>query len=510
MKLACVLVLCLLCMSSLLPAAVSRALRIGVVNNTMPFVFVSPTGRLEGFDIDTMKALMQTEYLSNYSYEFDMYHSLSDLNKAMDNNQTDMAISALVPSDALTATYSSPYFNSGLQILVPANADATEPLSRALGTPLMAFLLLVYVLGLVVFAHAIWICERSANEDFRKPYLQGVFDGLYWCSLTAAMGGLGDKCPETVLGKICTILATFWGVLMTALVIAVISSSLNSAVSYDQVRGLSDLANHRVGVIQYRSALAYVQGHLAAEIITYDTLPEAIAALLSKKSKIFAIVDSAPMLVYLAQQPQYSGQVNVVGQVFAAERFAIAFPLNSPLVDLVNAALARYLGSSQAAVAYQAWFNPVQQQVAAVSGMADKAHVPDAWLVSLAWTCFCICVVMILTCLGQFVYRKYHRLGQSSAGEDEALLGQQEQATAAAMQLVLNRLAELTAVVQALQNQSVRSGTLTPPSPRELDKRRGKATSRRANTHSQYASLTRTLDATSIDSSPYVSLNGIN
>jgi len=108
-------------------------------------------------------------------------HSQNEQLQMVVRGDADLAISAIAmtPEREQLVDFSTPYFDSGLQIMVRAQSDAPlvatiqSVLSPAIGHILVAALLIGFLL-----ANALWLVERRSNPVFQHGYLRGVMEGL--------------------------------------------------------------------------------------------------------------------------------------------------------------------------------------------------------------------------------------------------------------------------------------------------------------------------------------------
>lgn len=81
------------------------------------------------------------------------------------------------------------------------------------------------LLGLV-FGSVGWFCEngvydpelrnfyRTGDDLARPSQFLSIWDGFYWAVTTMTTVGYGDMSPSTLGGKICGIIAMFFGLLV--------------------------------------------------------------------------------------------------------------------------------------------------------------------------------------------------------------------------------------------------------------------------------------------------------
>lgn len=207
----------------------------------------------------------------------------------------------------------------------------------AFATPLVKFIFSLFAIFLIMFAHCIWMCERWSNgKQFRKEYVEGVADGFWWAAVTTGTVGYGDKTPISPCGKLLTLSLMFWSLIMSSFIVAAVTSSLSSTIFFTGVQSVDELMAKRVGIIPGRASGIYARENVAAEFFVFDTLSQANEALVTER--IDAILEDVPHLVY---HSQFNHDTRVVGSVFFPHRYALAFPVGSPLLPLFNEAIDR-------------------------------------------------------------------------------------------------------------------------------------------------------------------------
>jgi ABC-type amino acid transport substrate-binding protein len=267
----------------------------------------------------------------------------------------DAAIAAITITKARdrAVDFTQPYFDSGLRILVKAEGD--HRLMDALDTipwATIGAILGAFVALMVVMAHVVWIVERRANEHFRRGYLKGIGEGLWAVALIVATGEHGDREGSRIVKRLIVFVMWLAGVVVIAQLTATVTSTQTVARLNSTIRGPEDLPGKRI---------ATVHGTAAADYLSQQGLPHQDVASaqagceLVLKGEVQALVFDAPTLQYLAAQ-QGDGALQVVGPLFAVQKYGIAVPDGSPLRKRINDALLEIYEDGHYQALYDKWF----------------------------------------------------------------------------------------------------------------------------------------------------------
>eukprot|EP01061_Rhynchopus_euleeides_P034219 TRINITY_DN57962_c0_g1_i1.p1 TRINITY_DN57962_c0_g1~~TRINITY_DN57962_c0_g1_i1.p1 ORF type:complete len:684 (+),score=249.41 TRINITY_DN57962_c0_g1_i1:407-2458(+) len=127
--------------------------------------------------------------------------------------------------------------------------DGADILYQVISTafPALAPPFFFLFLGIVVFSSMIYICEQGTYDKYAKKFyvsdahgnLQessfiSIPESLWWCLVTMTTVGYGDSYPKTVLGKTVGACAMMFGVMFSAMPIAIIGSTFT--VKWDEMK----------------------------------------------------------------------------------------------------------------------------------------------------------------------------------------------------------------------------------------------------------------------------------
>jgi polar amino acid transport system substrate-binding protein len=137
--------------------------------------------------------------------------------------------------------------------------------------------------------------------------------------------------------------------------------SVRTIVTVDQlqssIKGVSDLPGKKVATVADSTSAKYLQQQ-NIDAKAFPKIDDAYAALNStdESAKVDAIVYDGPILLYYAAHDG-KGKVQIIGNVFRKENYAIAMPTGSPYRKEVNSALLSVQEKGGYQEIYDKWFS---------------------------------------------------------------------------------------------------------------------------------------------------------
>jgi len=331
--------------------AQGKILRVAV-KPIAPFVF-KQEAEWSGFSIDLWNALAQSLKVNTAWVEVT---TVGDQLQAVQSGKADAAIAAItITKERENAVdFTQPYFDSGLQIMVHAHAgsrflDVFDSIPwLTLGALLAAFVLIMFVM-----ANVLWMVERRSSEHFRKGYLRGIGEGLWAGALIVATGEHGDRQATKVVKRLIVFFMWLVGVVLIAQLTATISSTQTVDRLTSKIRGPADLSGKRIATVQGTVAADYLSEQ-GLEYVGVGSAEEGCDLVLN--GDVQAMVFDAPTLQYLATK-RGNGVLRVVGPIFAAQKYGIAVPDESPLRKRINKALLEMYEDGRYRALYNKWFS---------------------------------------------------------------------------------------------------------------------------------------------------------
>lgn len=316
-----------------------------------PFVFLEGE-QPAGYSIDLWNELAERLGLE---YEWVEYETVAEILAAVENGEADAAIAGISMTRERESVldFSHPYFDAGLQILVPDGGSfAIGDLLRQIVAPGLWLFLLLAIVAAFVMAHAIWLYERRINPDFPRGYLAGVWEGLWWLVTIVANAEYPDKPTQLFFRRAMTI--AFWlvGLLLVAQFTAVVTSALTVQRLSGSIDGPEDLPGKRVATVEGSTGAIYLDeqgvGYFAVR-----TVDEAYDLLVG--GEVDAIVYDAPVLQYYVITGG-RGIATTAGGVFRPEKYGIALQNGSDLREPLNATLLALYQDGTLGAIYERWF----------------------------------------------------------------------------------------------------------------------------------------------------------
>jgi polar amino acid transport system substrate-binding protein len=324
-----------------------------VMTKILPPFVIEENGEFGGFSIELWKQITQELEIKS---DFKKTESIPGLLTALKTKQADLSIAAI----SVTAErekdfdFSQPIFDAGLQILVRSQGSQSS-IGRLLGsifTPTLFQLLGLMVLIVLIPAHIIWLVERNHDGGFleNSAYFPGIFKACWWAAGTLATQA--EEMPKSAWGRVMAVIWMFISVVFIAYFTATVTTSLTVDQLQSNIKGPQDLAGKRVGTIAGTTSVNYLKQQ-KIEATEFKQTDEAYAAL--NDSNIDAVVFDAPILLYYAAHDG-KGKVQVVGNVFRKESYAIALPNGSPYRKAINNAILSLQEKGTYQEIYDKWF----------------------------------------------------------------------------------------------------------------------------------------------------------
>jgi len=333
-------------------AAQGKTLRVAI-KPIAPFV-LKQGAEFTGFSIDLWRALAQSLKVDTAWVEV---KTVGEQLQAVQSGQADVAIAAITITQERekAVDFTQPYFDSGLQIMVRADATNNRLLDALGSIPwaTIGTLFGVAVALMFVMANVLWLVERRTSRHFQKGYLKSVGEGLWGAALIIATGEHGDREAPAVAKRLSVFLMWLLGVVLVAQLTATVTSSQTVERLNSAIRGPADLPGKKI---------ASVRGTVAGDYLTEQGLPYVEAASgdegfdLVLQGKVQAMVFDAPTLQYWAAR-RGNGSLRVVGPIFAPEKYGIAVADGSPLRKRIDGALLEMVENGRYRELYDKWFS---------------------------------------------------------------------------------------------------------------------------------------------------------
>jgi ABC-type amino acid transport substrate-binding protein len=256
-----------------------------------------------------------------------------------------------------TLDFSYPYYETGLQVMVPSSGGNLGRVFSLLGavlrSPRLYYGVGFFILILLIVAHLLWYFERRHNPDFPHDYLHGIWEAFWWAAVTVTTVGYGDKVPKKFLGRFFGLVWMFSGYFVFAYFTASIATTFTVNELQGTINGIEDLPGKRIATVANSASAEFLALQTNLLFRDYKTLAETFAAI--EADQVDAIVYDAPVLQYFVSHLG-QGRYQVVGEVFQVLKYGIALPQDSPYREPINAALLKLKETGKYDEIYQNWF----------------------------------------------------------------------------------------------------------------------------------------------------------
>ncbi len=316
-----------------------------------PFVFMN-TDRPTGFSIDLWNAVALEAGLA---YDYVVLDTVVETLDAVRAGEADLAIAAITITEEREQTldFSLPYYRSGLGILTgpPQDERVLDMIARTL-TPSLLRLLAFLLISIVIAGHLIWLMERRDNPDFPKDYFHGVWEGIWWASVTVTTVGYGDKTPRHVIGRVFGLFWMFAGLFIIANFTAGVTASLTTEQLTGAINGPQDLPGKSVATVAGSTSDQW----LVSQGISHRTtefIDESYALL--ESGEVDAVVYDFPVLQFYVLNSE-NESLRMAGGVFSTELYGIALQPGSVYGERIDRALLRVIENGTYEDIHIRWF----------------------------------------------------------------------------------------------------------------------------------------------------------
>lgn len=314
-----------------------------------PFVIRTGTG-VTGFSIELWQEIARR---IGRESSFEVVNSFPDMLEAVRNSKADAAVANITVTSAreLVMDFSHPIFDAGLRVMVRRDGEATGLFGAIFNWGMLG---LVAFAGLMLFiaANLMWYFERRAQPYFDHPYKEGMFRSFWWAMHVILNGNFEERVPQTTRGRLFAVFWTIASLFVVSAFVAKITATLTVGELKSQIQSYTDLYGRKVGTTRGSTSATFLNTH-SIRFTEYDSVTALTKAL--EEGKLDAIVHDAPILTYYANTTG-RGKVRVVGALLRPEKYGVAFPTGSALVEPVNRAILKLREDGTYETLRKRWF----------------------------------------------------------------------------------------------------------------------------------------------------------
>ncbi len=288
-----------------------------------------------GFSIDLWRAMARELGLK---YEFVEARTFANMLGLVERGEADAAIANISITSAREQVmdFSQPIFDSGLQILIRADGSSVGVLSAIFTWEIFGWIGLAFFL-LFIAANLMWLFERRAQPYFDYPYGEGLWRSFWWALITIVNGGFEERIPRTLPARLFAVMLVVASLFIVSAFVAKITATLTVGELRSQIQSYTDLYGRKIGTTSGSTSAAFMRTQ-SLRFREFNDIASLFAAL--EDRTIDAVVHDAPILSHYAATDG-RGRVRVTGRIFRPEKYGIALPASSPLVEPLNRTLLR-------------------------------------------------------------------------------------------------------------------------------------------------------------------------
>ncbi|XP_068750231.1 uncharacterized protein [Montipora capricornis] len=187
------------------------------------------------------------------------------VNPSLSSSLTDKMADSHNENITLITVLKSP----GLAVLIDYNVCKNRIQKLTTNTILSAWPICVVMLLLAgISGITIWALEQRNNrKEFQSTFARGSTEGFWWALVTMTTVGYGDKVPQTIYGRIFSILWMLTGVCL----IAIFTAAVTSAITVSSVGSNCGNTQGKHMAVLNGSEAEKKARHIGSNVTTYQT-----------------------------------------------------------------------------------------------------------------------------------------------------------------------------------------------------------------------------------------------
>ncbi|MEM7065908.1 MAG: transporter substrate-binding domain-containing protein [Cyanobacteria bacterium P01_B01_bin.77] len=338
------------------PSSPDQVLRVGT-KELPPFVSIKPSTLPYGYSIDLWQAIADD---LNIQTEWVTYPSVSALLAGVQTGEVDVAIAGIsitAQRESQGLDFSYPFYQSGLQLMVPKSENTVTNLANGvLQWRHLRPIFLIFASSTIV-GGLIWLVERNHNDHFSGNAIEGVSQGIWFAIVTLGTFGYGDVTPTKFAGRL---IATLWMGLSFFIVADFIASLTVHQLSESTV-DLQALSGKSVGAIAGTTGAIFLQSQ-PVQLVTYPDFKTAVNAL--ETGKIQGLIQDAPALQHFINLNPDTFEL--AGPLLTHEGYGIAVrEQDTELLEAIDQQILEYQQQGFLQQLHRKWFNELATEATA-------------------------------------------------------------------------------------------------------------------------------------------------
>lgn len=314
-------------------------IKIGVKHEP-PFVIKGNNKIYTGLSVDLWKEIANQR---GATFEFIEYNDHLALIRALDFGEIDLSINPIHVNEMRMKLLdvTQPFFVSSIGVATSQTAKNQLGIFIQNFFSLQFLKMIVFMLIIIwIFGIFLWLVEKKHNRHQFRPNLLGIFDGLWWSTVTMTTVGYGDKAPKTKLGRIIAMIWMFTAIVIIAGFTATIASTLTVNTLSRNIEDLEDLRNTKnIGSVFASSSEDYLKRNEITIEMLYDDVQISLLSLSARN--IEALVYDRTVLDYFISKLQLSNKVSLLPVSFNKQYRSFLLPKDSQHLAWINPILVR-------------------------------------------------------------------------------------------------------------------------------------------------------------------------
>lgn len=298
-----------------------------------PFSMPDGEGNATGFAVELMRAIA-AELGKDVQFEYQA--GFAEMLRAVEEHTVDGAVANISITSAREQVmdFSQPIFESGLQIMLPAESEGVSLFSALFTRDIALFLAAAFGI-LFLFGILMWAFERNRQPYFQRPFKEALFPSFWWALNLVVNGGFEERVPQSRIGRFFGVMLVVSSLFIVSIFVAQITAAMTVAAISESVNSLSDIEGRKIGTTEGSTGDTFLNNRQITHR-TYGSLDELLKAF--EREEIDTVVFDGPLLKWYLQN-NGADTARLVDRVFKAENYGIVLPSGSPLREEINRAL---------------------------------------------------------------------------------------------------------------------------------------------------------------------------
>lgn len=317
-----------------------------------PFSMVED-GKDVGFSVDLLDAVAEQ---LNLEITYQRKDNFADMLSAVQSREVDGAIAniSITAERERVMDFTQPIFDSGVQVMMPADQSGTSAVLSAIFTRQIALSILGALVLLFGGGMLMWLFERNHQEYFKKDAKEVGFPAFWWALNLVVSGGFEERVPQSRGGRFFAVMLVVSSLFIVSIFVAQITAALTVSAIQSNIESISDLDGRRVGTIEGSTSAAFLNQRGISPIASAN-LDDMFGAF--EAGDLDAVVFDGPILAYYVRT-HAQGKAELLERIYRPENYGMAFPSGSDVREDVDQAMLRLREDGTYDELLIKWFGP--------------------------------------------------------------------------------------------------------------------------------------------------------